>query len=253
MTSFDSLAAATITDHEGVRYLHLDSRYIQGAMRLDDPQALEMEYIQRMMAWLLWRPVERMPDGHAVQLGLGAGALTRFCHTVLGLRTTVVEINPGVIAANRRWFHLPHDGRLRVVEDDAARWVADPANAGTAQVLNVDLYDQEAAAPVLDSEAFYADCRGVLDDEGVMTVNLFGRDADVVGSSARIAAAFGERHVWILPPPIEGNVVVVAARGVRPVEAEELDRRIADIEQRLDLPAGAWLRRLQPLSAYLGD
>ena len=250
MTATEALASATITDHEGVRYLHLDSRFIQGAMRLDDPQALEMEYIQRMMAWLLWRPVDRMPDGHAVQLGLGAGALSRFCHTVLGLRTTAVEINPEVIAANRRWFHLPHDGRLRVVEDDAARWVADPVNRGSAQVLNVDLYDQEAAAPVLDSEAFYADCRDVLDEEGVMTVNLFGRDADVAGSAARIAAAFGERHVWIIPPLIEGNVVVVAARGVQPFEADELDRRIADVEQRLGLPASGWLRLIRPLSAF---
>ena len=245
MTSIDTLAAATITDHEGVRYLHLDSRYIQGAMLLDDPLALEMEYIQRMMAWLLWRPVDHMPDGHAVQLGLGAGALTRFCHTVLGLRTTAIEINPEVIAANRRWFHLPQDDRLHVVEDDAERWVADPANAGTAQVVNVDVYDHEAAAPVLDSEAFYADCRRVLDDEGVMTVNLFGREADLAGSTARIAAAFGSRHVWIIPPLIEGNVVVVAARQVRPVGEEELDRRIADIEQRLGLPASSWLRQLR--------
>jgi spermidine synthase len=218
-------------------------------MRLDDPLALEMDYIRRMMAWLLWRPVGEMADGHAVQLGLGAGALTRFCHTVLGLRTTVVELNPAVIAANRRWFELPQDQRLQVVEDDAARWVADPANAGSTQVLNVDLYDHEAAAPVLDSEAFYAACHGVLDESGIMTVNLFGRDADVLASSRRIAAAFGPAHVWLIPPLVPSNVVVVAARQVRAPDADELERRIEDIEQRLGLPASAWLRQLRPLSA----
>ena len=51
------------------------------------------------------------------------------------------------------------------------------ANLQTAQVLNVDLYDHEAAAPVLDSAAFYAACRGTLAHGGVMTVNLFGRAA----------------------------------------------------------------------------
>jgi len=249
----DTLAAATITEDEGVRYLHLDSRAIQGAMRLDDPNALEMEYIQRMMAWLLWRPVDEMPDGHVVQLGLGAGALTRFSHTVLGLRTTVVEINPSVIAANRRWFHLPHDERLRVVEADAARWVADPANAASAQVLNVDLYDHEAAAPVLDSEAFYAACRNVLDEHGLMTVNLFGRDANLATSTANIAAAFGRDHVWVLPPLIQGNTVIVAARHVTPPEADELDRRIDAIKQRHGLPVNEWLRLIRPLSVLLGE
>jgi spermidine synthase len=249
MTTTDTQATASISEHEGVRYLHFNTRFVQGAMRLDDPFALELDYVQRMMAWLLWRPVSEMPDGHAVQLGLGAGALTRFCHTVLGLRTTAVELNPAVIVANRRWFNLPDDDRLCVVQDDAQRWVADPANAGTAQVLNVDLYDHECAAPVLDSEAFYADCREVLDEDGVMTVNLFGRDADVLASGHRIAASFGPSHVWLIPQLVPCNTVVVAVRTVRPPSEDELSRRIEDVEQRLGLPASAWLRLVKPLSA----
>ena len=40
-------------------------------------------------------------------------------------RTTVVEINPSVITANRLWFHLPaDDARLTVLQDDAARSAA---------------------------------------------------------------------------------------------------------------------------------
>jgi spermidine synthase len=249
MNLIDTLPAPSYADHDGVRYLHFNTRFVQGAMRLDDPFVLELDYAQRMMAWLLWRPVSEMPDGHAVQLGLGAGALTRFCHTVLELRTTAVELNPSVIAVNRRWFNLPDDDRLCAVQDDAQRWVADPANAGSAQVLNVDLYDHECAAPVLDSEAFYADCRDVLDEDGVMTVNLFGRDADVLASGHRIAASFGAAHVWLIPQLVPCNTVVVAARRVRPPSEDELSRRIEEIEQRLGLPASAWLRLVKPLSA----
>jgi spermidine synthase len=246
-----TLAQATISEDEGVRYLHLDSRFIQGAMRLDDPHALELDYIQNMMAWLVWRPVDETMDTHVVQLGLGAGALTRFCHGVLRTKTTAVEINPSVIAANRAWFRLPpNDARLSVVEDDAARWVADPAHAGTAQVLNVDLYDQEAAAPVLDDEAFYTACRQVLDDRGVMTVNLFGCNVDVAGSARNIAAVFGRSHVWLLPPMIVGNTVVVAVRDAEVPSCEELDRRVDTIEQRYGLPARRWLRALKPLSSF---
>ena len=80
---------------------------------------IELEYVQRMMAWMLLRPSDELTHGHAVQLGLGAGAITRYCHSVLKLRTTAVELNPTVIAACRLWFHLPRDSsRLLVLLPD---------------------------------------------------------------------------------------------------------------------------------------
>ena len=244
------LAPATMSEEDGVRYLHLGTPWVQGAMRVRKPQALELEYVQRMMAWLLWRPQAQVAEGHVVQLGLGAGSLTRFCRQVLRMRTTAVEINPTVIAACRLWFRLPDDDdRLSVVEDDAGRWVADPAHLGTADALCVDLYDHDAAAPVLDDEAFYADCRGVLADGGLMAVNLFGRDASFGATTARIAAVFGADQVWTLRPTKEGNTIVVAARGVVVPDRETLTARAANIEARFGLPARKWLRMVRPLGA----
>jgi len=242
------LADATISEYDGVRFLHLDTPWIQGAMRLKKPDAIELEYVQRMMAWMLWRPTEELTDGTAVQLGLGAGAITRCCRNTLRMRTVAVELNPRVISANRLWFRLPDDdARLRVVQDDAGAWVADEANRHTAQVLCVDLYDHEAAAPVLDSLDFYRHCRDVLDEGGLMTVNLFGRDAHYGRSAGRIAAAFGLDQVWTLRPTREGNTVVVAARNVTVPDRETLTERAVRIESRHGLPARKWLRMVRPL------
>ena len=117
--------AATISEIDGVRYLHLGTPWVQGAMRIARPLEIELEYVQRMMAWMLWRPSDEIADGLAVQLGLGAGAITRFCHRKLRMRTLAVEINASVIAACRMWFRLPADDeRLCVLHDDAARWVS---------------------------------------------------------------------------------------------------------------------------------
>ena len=245
-------APATLSEYDGVRFLHLDSIWVQGAMRIRKPQQIELEYVQRMMAWMLWRESAALREGHAVQLGLGAAAITRFSHKVLRMKTTAVELNPTVIAACRAWFHLPEDDkRLTVLNEDAAAWVADPANLQTVQVLNVDLYDHEAAGPVLDSEDFYAHCRAVLADGGLMTVNLFGRDASFNRSALRIARVFGSDQVWSLAPTKEGNTVVVAARGVQVPEREELERRAATIEASYELPARKWLRLVRPLPQSL--
>lgn len=240
---------ATLSEHDGVRYLHLDSIWVQGAMRIRKPQQIELEYVQRMMAWMLWRETAALREGRAVQLGLGAAALTRFCHKVLRMQTVAVELNPTVISACRAWFHLPEDDqRLTVLNQDAGAWVADPANLQSAAVINVDLYDHDAASPVLDDEAFYAGCRDALEpDGGLLTVNLFGRNASFARSAARIARVFGSDQVWSLAPTKEGNTIVVAARGVRVPERAELERRAANIESQYGLPAQKWLRLVRPL------
>jgi len=252
-TPVAELAPATVSEFDGVRYLHLDTPWVQGAMRIRKPQAIELDYVQRMMAWMLWRPADALGVGHAVQFGLGAGSITRFCHKLLRMRTTAVEINPSVIGMCRQWFHLPPDDRrLTVVNGDAARWVADPAHLQTVQVLHVDLYDHEAAAPVLDDEAFYAGCRAVLADGGVMSVNLFGRDSSFPRSIARIAAVFGADQVWSIQPTREGNTVVVAGRGVQVPGRDELQARAASIDERfgaLGLSARKWLRMVRPYAA----
>jgi len=244
------LSPVTLSEADGVRYLHLGSIWIQGAMRIRKPQVIELDYVQRMLASLLWLPSAALGQGHAVQLGLGAGAVTRFTHKRLRMRTTAVEINPQVVDVCRSWFHVPEDDeQLQVVTMDAGRWLRRVAEPGSIQLLHVDLYDHEAAAPVLDDEAFYAGCRAALAEGGVMSVNLFGRDASFERSAARIAAVFGQHQVWSLRPTREGNTVVVAGRGVVVPERDELSSRAALIELRFGengLPARKWLRMVRP-------
>jgi spermidine synthase len=243
------LAPATISEADGVRYLHLGTPWVQGAMRIRKSLALELEYIQRMMVWMLLRPSEELAQGRAVQLGLGAAAITRFCHSTLRMRCTAVELNPSVIDACRIWFHLPDDSaRFEMLQMDAAAFVGDANRIDTVQALCVDLYDHDAASPVLDSAAFYRDCRRVLADGGVMSVNLFGRDASFERSAERIAAAFGEAQVWSLRPTKEGNTVVVALKHASMPDRATLAARADNIERRFKLPAKKWLRMIRPLA-----
>jgi spermidine synthase len=242
----DAPVPATLSEADGVRYLHLGTPWIQGAMRIAKPKVIELDYVQRMMAWMLWRSADAVDSGHAVQLGLGAAAITRFTHQVLRMQTTAVEINPSVIAACRLWFQLgADDSRLAVVNQDAAQWLAEAARPGSADVLCVDLYDHEAAAPVLDDEAFYAACRDLLGEGGVMSVNLFGRHSSFERSKARIESAFGADQVWQLAPTREGNTIVIAGRSVELPSRELMSDRAERIESRWKLPARKWLRLLK--------
>lgn len=240
------LPEVNFSDLGDIRYLHLGTEWVQGSMRMDDPFSIHLEYVQRMMAWLLFVEPQSVAKRHAMQLGLGAASLTKFCHRVLRMRTTAIELNPQVIAACRLWFKLPRDdSRLSVVLGDAAEVAAHEHWRGQVDALQVDLYDHEAAAPVLDSQAFYADCRRLLTEDGCMTVNLFGRSSSYERSLARITAAFGADAVWAFRPTREGNTIVLALRTPRRPARGELADRATDIRDRWGLPAPKWLRVLK--------
>jgi spermidine synthase len=249
-----ALPEVNFSDLDGVRYLHLGTEWVQGSMRHSAPFEIHLEYVQRMMAGLLFVEPDEVADLHAMQLGLGAAALTKFCHKQLQTRTTAIELNPQVIAACRLWFRLPADSaRLSVVLGDAAEVAHHPHWHGQIDLLHVDLYDHEAASPVLDSTAFYADCRKLLTAQGSMTVNLFGRSSSYDESVLKISAAFGAEAVWAFRPTREGNTVVLAQRqATRPTRAELNDRALA-IEARWPLPARKWLKVFKPVLPNLAE
>ncbi|MBU2289337.1 MAG: spermidine synthase [Gammaproteobacteria bacterium] len=243
------LPEVNFSDSGDVRYLHLGTEWVQGSMKLDAPFEIELEYVQRMMAWLLFVEPSSVSGRHAMQLGLGAASLTKFTRKTLRMRTTAVELNPQVVAACRGWFRLPgDDSRLQVVIADAATEIRRPKWLGTVDALQVDLYDHEAAAPVLDSESFYADCRALLTDDGCMTVNLFGRSSSYERSLAKIGAAFGRDALWAFKPTREGNTVVLARRTADRPRRPELAERAQTIQTRWGLPAPKWLRVFKPQS-----
>ena len=249
-TAATELPEVSVSDDGEVRHLHLGTPWIQGSMRIAQPFEIELEYVQRMMAWLLFVEPASVAKRHAMQLGLGAGAITKFCRKKLRMCCTVVELNPRVEAVCRAWFKLPPDGPMqRVVLADAAQEIKKPEWHGTVDALAVDLYDHNAAAPVLDSADFYADCRALLTDDGAMTVNLCGRAPSYAESVEKIATVFGEDAVWVFKPTREGNAIVLAQRTATPLARAELALRCEALQARWDLPSAKWGRVFSPVAA----
>ena len=236
-------APVTFSEEAGVRYLHFGTEWIQGAMRLRKPDAIELEYAQQMMAWMLFRDA---PE-HIVQLGLGAAALTKFCYrTFPQARVTAVEVNPEVVRAAHSMFCLmADDDRLTVLEADAGAVVGDIARRATIDVIQIDLYDATARGPVIDSTEFYSACRRCLRGPSMITVNLFGDHPSFARNMRNLSDAFDGRVV-ALPEVHQGNRVALAFAGPAlraPLAA--LFERAAEIETQTRLPARRWLGGLQ--------
>lgn len=247
----EGLPGVSISEGDGLRYLHLgDTPWIQGAMRLRKPQHVELQYVQRMLAWLLWHEVVDAPTVAAlrtVQLGLGAASLTKFCGKTLGSNNLAIEINAQVVAACRTWFALgPDEPRNQVWLCDAQDWLQAPQGKNQADALMVDLYDHEAAAPVLDGPSFYRLCHEALTEHGILSVNLFGRDHSFDASLKRIAAVFGPNRVWHFKPTVEGNAIVLASKSLPLPPQELLERRCVDLQNLFGFNTKSWLKALKP-------
>ena len=226
-----------------MRYLHFGSPWVQGAMRIARPWALELEYTRELMLPLLLHGDREWPAA-VLQVGLGAASVTRFLHRHLpGARLTVVEIAPEVVAAARQFFKLPEDERVRIAIADAHEFMMQARPR--YDLVVVDGFDEKGRAGMLDSVPFYANCRRRLTPGGLLSVNLLTRTRSAAASVRRMREAF-DGDVLELPPSEAGNVVAIA--GVR---RESLDPP-AEIRARAKRLRAATGLDLAPTLARLG-
>jgi spermidine synthase len=197
-----------------------------------------------MMAGLLLRESPAWPRS-ALLIGLGAGSLAKFLYRyVPDCRITVVEINPQVELVARQCFKLPDDPRrLAVVIGDGADYML--AGDTVFDYMLVDGFDPDARAGALDTLPFYQACRARLATQGLLAINLLGRNRGFAGSVERIRTAFDGR-IAVFPSCDSGNTIAFA-NGGEPVDVAFDDLRAAASTLKRDtgLDLAPTLARLQ--------
>jgi spermidine synthase len=229
-----------VSEHRGVRTLHLGGHAIQSALRLSAPDRLELAYTRAMMAFLLFLPAPR----ELLMVGLGGGSIARFAHERLPRsRITVVEINPEVIAAARSFFGLPPDeDRVRVLAADGAAYV--PTRAAACDVLLLDAFENGRSARALATQEFYDACRAALRPGGILVVNFIADEPRFGTYLARIERAFGGR-VLCLPSEDRVNMIVFGFTGrATHIPLAPLRRAARVLTRRYDLPFDRFVRDL---------
>ena len=234
-------APVTLSELDGVRYLHFGTEWVQGAMRLRKPDSLELEYAQQMMAWMLFISEPKQ----LLQLGLGTGAMTKFCYRQFPqAHVTAVDLNPAVIMICESMFKLPaNDDHLNVIEMDAMDFVSNTDNHDKFDAIQVDLYDATARGPVLDSAEFYQACADCLTEHGILTVNLFGDHPSYAKNLKAMRFVFGT--VLSLPEVHDGNVVAIAFKARIKLDFPALLERAKFIKESTKLPAKSWVDGLK--------
>lgn len=241
-----------ISEQSGVRSLHFGSDWIQGAMRIARPWALELAYTREMMACLLFGRTSPWPR-NALLIGLGAGSLCKFIYRHLPeCQIDVVEIHPGVLAAARQFFKLPDDpGRLNVFIDDGADFVKTCEQS--YDLIMIDGFGPDARPGRLDLSDFYVACRERLGNDGLIVTNLLGRSRGFRASAARIEESFVRRTI-VFPSCDSGNAICFAATGeLIDISLDEMRNTAHEVKARMGLDLLPTITRLQLASSFPGN
>lgn len=229
-----------VSDHRGVRSLHIGGEAIQSAMKIDAPYALQLDYTRCMMAALLFHPAPR----EALLLGLGGGSVAKFLYrNFRRLRITAVEVDARVVAVARAQFALPPDGpRLRVEVGDGAQALA----PGCCDLLVADAFDDEA--PQLAGADFYESAWRALGEQGVLVANLMSDDPELDARLQALDAAFRGSAVC-MSAFSDPNLIVFGIKGLpASFDRGELRARAQELQERHGLPFTKYAKALRGMN-----
>ena len=199
-----------VVDLGDTRSLHFGTFPRQSSMSLRTPHSLELSYTEAMMACLLLNP---MPE-RVLVVGLGGGSLVKFLlHHFPDCQIDVIEYRQDVVDVAQRFFNVPSDDqRLNIHVGDGYLFVQQQYYQAeqTYDMLLVDAYDHVGMAASVGAQAFFDACAGVLNPNGVMSINLWGSDRPLFNQTmSRINHSFDGRTM-ILPVKNKGNVIGLA-------------------------------------------
>lgn len=201
--TYDEFGPIHVFEDGGRRYLSFGEGEEQSCISLQQPHVLQHEYTRAMLLPLLFRKPEQV-----LLFGLGGGALaTSLLHALPDAAVTAVELRRAVIKASRRFFQLPSDKRLQIVQADAGEFV-EAAEAGCCDLLCSDIYSGEGMALQYFQPWFIAECRRLLQPDGWLVLNCWDEHRGELATMAALDHHFGTVYTC---PVDGGNWVIIAS------------------------------------------
>lgn len=219
----------TVSEADGVRHLRFDASN-QSAIDMADGYTSTIRYPDYLDLAIAIKPAAK----RVLVLGLGGGAVSkRWWRDYPDMSIDSVEIDPAVIDVSRRYFGLPVDPRITVVNDDARRFVQ--RSQKTYDIVIIDCYYSDAVPAHLTTSEFFAEVKRRLAPDGVVAYNVIG---SVTGDDSRLYRSLYrtvlERftHIWSFPIGLaengnlgqRRNIIILATDS--PVGADTLRTRI---------------------------
>ena len=223
--------------------MHFGTTARQSCMSLVDPDRLELPYIRAMMSCLLFKS-----DPQTILIiGLGGGSLAKFLlRQFTHCRIQVVESRPSVTRVAYAYFRLPEDPRVSIRIGDGCRFVTEATGKSEFDLILVDAYDDKGMAHSINRPVFFDSCAQLVSPDGVLSMNLWGNQRDVLDQSMdQLNQSFGHR---VLNLPVKGRANIIGlglSNGIERMPLKALQQRADQLALHLGLDMPSFLRQIK--------
>lgn len=208
-----------------------------------------LEYAEYFHCAFLFNPEIRK----VLFIGLGGGTgPIQFLHSYPGVLVDVVEIDPVVIRAARKFFGLPNHRRLRIVESDGRAFVRKCRRK--YDLLVVDAYmtvdGRNLIPPHLTTLEFFREAERRLTPQGMICYNVIGMP---YGLTSAMPRAVAKTLLQVFPAVCafdvvsSENTVLFALRRGRPLGRSECVERARNLHRTGRIPLTTIVDRARSL------
>jgi spermidine synthase len=190
---------------------------------LKDADDLQVPYTRLMAAALLYpQTIQRI-----LMVGLGGGSISTYLGRAMpDAQIDVVELDPGVVAAGRKYFGLQETDKVHFIDSDGRVFLN--RNKEPYDLILLDAYRELGVPFHLLTREFYQLVKARLAPGGAVASNLSGNTKLFVSSLATFRAVFPTVDVYPdWKQPDEAQAVVVAAPAPRPTADVLMQRATA--------------------------
>ncbi len=180
----------------------------QTCYKKSDPEELYFPYARMMVGSLYLGPDPK----RILIVGLGGGTLPMAMRGFLpDAEIDVVELDPAVVSAAKKYFPFKEDDKLKVHIDDGRVFVKKAIKAGTKyDLVMLDAFEDDYIPEHLLTREFLLEVKSIMTPGGVIAANTFSSSglypyesatyADVFGAFYNLKAA--NRIIWAQNGPL---------------------------------------------------
>jgi spermidine synthase len=199
--------------------------YFHSIVDLKDPDDMPVPYTRTMTAALMYPESIR----RILMVGLGAGSISTYLGRAMpDVQIDVVELDPGVITAGRKYFGLEETDRVHFIESDGRVFLN--RNKERYDLILLDAFRELGVPFHLLTREFYTLVKERLAPGGAMASNVDANTRLYPATLATLRAVFATVDAYPdRSDPYETQSVVVATPEARP-SADALMERAAALQ-----------------------
>ena len=217
-----------------------NEKFFHSIVNLTDPDDMPAPYTRLMAAGLLYPPSIR----HILMVGLGAGSISTYLGRAMpDVQIDVVELDPGVISAGRKYFGLKETDKVRFIESDGRVYLN--RSKERYDLIILDAFRELGIPFHLLTREFYELIKNRLALGGAVASNVAANTKLYVSSLVTLRAVFPTVDTYSdWKEADERQSIAVATASPRP-SADDLTRRAQALEAQYHFryPPGSYVGR----------